>query len=70
VHHIYILKTGAAEGGGVKDNFPSLRGLRVGMGRRNEIHQQLMPLNLSINTDPDNSSVISINTLSGLNTKL
>jgi len=70
VYHIYILKTGAAEGGGVKDNFPSLGGLRLGMERRNEIHQKLMPLNLSINTHPDNSSAISINILSGLNTNL
>jgi len=37
------------------------------IGRRNEIHQKLMPLNLSINTDTDNSSTISLNIHSGLN---
>jgi hypothetical protein len=70
VYHIYVLKTGAAEGGGVKDNFPSRGGLRVGMGRRNEIHLKLMPLNSSFNIGPENSSVTSINILGGLNTNL
>jgi hypothetical protein len=35
-----------------------------------EIHQKLMPLNLSINIDPKNSCACSINILSGLNTNI
>jgi hypothetical protein len=72
VYHIFILKTGAAEGGVVKDNFPSLGGLRerLGMDRRNEIHKKLMSLNSPVNSDPNNTSAISINILSGFNTNL
>jgi hypothetical protein len=69
-YYLYVPNMGVAEEGGSERQLPSLGGQRVGMGRRNEIQQILMPLNLCTNIDFHNSRTIYVNILNGLNSNL